>query len=368
MSREARTHHDPFAELDPVNLHQAKKIIKDNFAIRWTTNLISSPGLGKSSAVYQVGEELNYYVLDLRLSSRVPEDLSGLVDFTEINGVRRATYAPMDFWPLEGDPLPVNPATGEEYDGIIVFLDEFNSATLAMLAAAYQIVLDHKVGLHRLHKTVRIVCAGNLLTDNAITVDMGTASQSRMTHVPIKVCNDTWHFWADANNVDNRVKAWLRWKPAYLHAFNPNHTDLTFACPRTWETTSDLCKLWGPGPIDNINRPALSGTISTNMAREFVHFTRVWQDLPKFKDIEANPTGFVISGDPSVRHAIAGLVAENLSVQNISNLMPFVLRMSPEFQVIILRGALGRDPSLLLHPAIDTWASTNRTKLIQNAA
>ena len=38
---------DPFKKLDPVNLHQAKEIVKLYFSINWTPNLISDPVLEK---------------------------------------------------------------------------------------------------------------------------------------------------------------------------------------------------------------------------------------------------------------------------------------------------------------------------------
>jgi hypothetical protein len=359
--------YDPFKGLEPMNLFKAKELALDALAIHWTPNLVSSPGLGKSAIAAEIAREMNLYLIDRRVSSMVPEDINGLPDFVEINGIRRATYSPMSFWPLEGDPLPINPETGEEYAGWLLLLDEYNSGSRAMQAATYTVILDHRIGGYNLHPKAYTMCAGNLMTDNAIVEELGTASQSRMSHLPVKVCNDTWHFWADRAGIDPRVKAFLRFKPTALHAFDPNHSELTFPCPRTWETVSKYIARWQPGEISKDKRPLLSGTISTGMAREFVNFTKVWKSLPSLADIKANPDTYPIPSEPSVRHAITGLIGEHMDVNNADTLMKYILRMSPDFQVIALRQAIGRDMSLLRHKAIGDWTKHNRTRLIQNA-
>jgi hypothetical protein len=353
--------YNPFDGLEPVNLHQARKIAEDAFDIDWVPNFISSPGLGKSAVAKQIAADRNLFLIDRRVGSMVPEDINGLPDFVTMNGIRRATYSPMSFWPLATDDIP------EGYSGWLLLMDEYNSGNRAMQAATYTVILDHRVGDLALHPKCKVMTAGNLMTDNAIVEELGTASQSRMTHVPVKVCNETWHFWADAHNIDVRVKAFIKFKPTALHAFDPNHTDLTFPCPRTWETTSKFVSLWGAGPMDKVNRPAISGTIGNGMAREFYNFTKVWKELPTIGDIIANPTGYNVPSAPDLRHAITSLIGESISVHNADDLMKYILRLPPDHQVTCLRQAIGRDIALLRHQAIATWTKTNRTRLIQKS-
>lgn len=370
----AQTQIDPFRHLDPVNLHEAKKLVKMFFSIGWTPNLISDPGIGKSSIIKQICEDMELMMVDLRLASMVPEDMNGLPDFYTKNGVRRATYSPMSFWPLESDypqnvdgtyDLPINPKTGEPYKGFTVFLDEFNSGTMAIQAASYRVILDKQIGVHDLHSLCNVATAGNLLTSNAIVSELGTATQSRLAHIPVKTCHDTFMFWADANGIDARVKAFLRLRPGLLHDFDPNHDDLTFPCPRTWEGVSDYIKKLGPGPVEVAWRPGISGLIGTHVSREFILFTRCWQELPTMAQIQVDPEGIPIPNDPSVKHAVAGMIGEGLNETNADTLIKYVLRMSPDFQVITLRSAIGRDLRLMQHPAIGEWMKTNRTKLVR---
>ena len=88
--------------------------------------LRSSPGMGKSAIIRSIADEYGMELLDIRLSTCAPEDLTGLPHFE--NGI--AKFMPFDMFPVEGTELP----TGK--NGWIVFLDEFNSASKAVQAAA----------------------------------------------------------------------------------------------------------------------------------------------------------------------------------------------------------------------------------------
>ena len=92
--------------------------------------LQSSPGIGKSSIMRNISQDFRLQLIDHRLSTSAPEDLSGLPYFTEKNGVRRASFNPFDIFPLQSDPIP------DGKDGWLFFMDEFNSASREVQAAA----------------------------------------------------------------------------------------------------------------------------------------------------------------------------------------------------------------------------------------
>ena len=110
----------------------------------------------RRAIVKSIAEEYNLKMIDLRLAQCDPTDLLG---FPHIDG-DKARYVPMDTFPLEGDPLPINPVTGIAYSGWLLFLDEFNSADKGVQKAAYKLVLDRMTGLYHLHKNVAISAAG----------------------------------------------------------------------------------------------------------------------------------------------------------------------------------------------------------------
>ena len=194
----------------------------------------SSPGIGKSSIVRQIANEFRLKLIDHRLSTSSPEDLLGLPHFEG----NKAVFAPFrDIFPLEDTPLDPT------YDGWLLFFDEFNSAPRSVQAACYKIVLDREVGQHKLNKRCVVVCAGNLLDDNAITVNLSTAMQSRLIHLVMRPDLNEWmENVAIKEHYDERVTTYLKMFPQHLMVFDPEHTDHTFACPRTWEFVNKLIK------------------------------------------------------------------------------------------------------------------------------
>jgi hypothetical protein len=319
--------------------------------------LQSNPGLGKSALAAQIAEESNLQLIDVRLSQMDPVDLMCL---PQIDG-KKATYAPMNTFPIEGDSLPVD-ESGNKMRGWLLLLDEFNSAPMAVQAAAYKLVLDRMVGQYKLHPKVAIIAAGNLATDKAIVNRISTAMQSRLIHLELHVDVKAFISWADAHDIDHRVKSFINWKHDALHKFDPNHNDYTFPCPRTWEFTSKLIK-----PMEKIEikkLPLLAGAIGEGMAREFHAYTEVFDKIPDKNDILRDPKGITINPEPSVHFALCGLVGHHMTKANADKFMQFLTRLGIDFQVIALRAAIARNDDLFSVPAIEEWISTNADELM----
>lgn len=299
--------------------------------------LASSPGIGKSSIIKQLAEQHKLKVIDLRLSQCDPTDLNG---FPSLHADRtKAGYLPMDIFPIAGDPVP------EGYRGWILLLDEINSASSAVQAAAYKIVLDKQVGMHDLHPNVAIVAAGNLATDKAIVNPMSTAMQSRMVHYELDVVPNDWVAWAHENEIDYRVPAYINFKPGMLHSFDPSHDDATFPCPRTWEFVSKLIvniKHLAPDDI-----PDLAGAIGEGPAREFFTFCEIFKSLPTIDQILANPEGYPVPNEPSVQFALVGMITHHITDKTAANLVKFMRRLPVEFFIITIRDIVRRKRSLL---------------------
>jgi hypothetical protein len=218
------------------------------------------------------------------------------------------------------------------------------------------------VGQEKLHPKVAVMAAGNLMTDKAIVNRVSTAMQSRLIHFEIKVDLDAFIDWADRNGIDHRIKSFVQFKPEALHKFDPNHNEETFPCPRTWEFMSRLIK-----PLDNIEirkMPLLAGAIGEGMAREFHGYTQVFQKIPTIDQIKKNPENITIATEPSIQHALAGLVGHHMTKNNADPLMRFLKRLGIDYQVITLRSAIARDPDIMETKEVKAWIATNAEELM----
>lgn len=341
-----------------VTYSQAKRMLATYLKSGLVPMMEGSPGIGKSALAKWIAKEFNLLVIDLRLSQCDPTDLLG---FPNSNG-KKAFYVPMATFPLKGDELPTNPDTGFKYDGWLLFLDEFNSANRSVQAAAYKLVLDGMVGQEELHERVKIICAGNKETDGAIVEPMSTALQSRLVHMELVLNNEEWLDYAYEAGFDHRISDYIKYKGEQLYTFKPDHSDKTYACPRTWEFASKLLRQISD-IRDKDTIPLLSGTLSEGVAREFLIFCRVYRELPKIVEILDDPDRIAVPNEPSILYAMSGNLADAAKAENINPLMRYVSRLPKEFQVITLRELLRRHKDLQKTPAIVDWITDNGEQL-----
>jgi hypothetical protein len=335
-----------------VDAVTAKEYISDCIECGLVPFIKGSPGIGKSAIIKGIAKDFSLKVIDMRLSQCDPTDMNG---FPRIDGIH-ATYAPMDTFPLESTPLP----KGKE--GWLLFLDEFNSAPLSVQAAAYKLVLDKEVGQYRMHPNVVVVCAGNLETDNAIVNTISTAMQSRVVHIELHSNHEQWDAWAAKADIHHFIRDYIKYKPETINNFDPEHTDNTFACERTWEFASNLIKQWG-GIIPVAKVALLSGTIGKGIANEFFQYTKVYKDLPTVAQIAANPKNTKVPQDPGTLYAVTGTIAANVDSTIIGPVMEYINRLPLEFQVITLKELIAKDPAFSADVEVKKWIKKNMSNL-----
>ena len=312
--------------------------------------LIGSPGIGKSDLINDLAKSVNVEVRDLRLAQADPTDLLGFPIVDKDN--TRMKYAPPSLFPIEGlDKLP------EGKNGWLIFLDEMNSASPNLQSAAYKIVLDRMVGEHKLHPKTWIVCAGNKKTDKAVVSELSTAMQSRLIHLNLAVSHDDWLDWANKNNIDHRIISFIKFRPERLHTFDPNHSDNTFACPRTWSFLSDIVA--GRKDFDYVDYVLMSGTVGQGPATEFKAYCDIYQSLPTIEDMVDNPDRVRIADEPDKQYAVTTLISHNMNEHNIAPLLQVTRKLPPEMQLLILKDVYSKTPALKGHQLIIDWVNQN---------
>lgn len=308
--------------------------------------LQSSPGLGKSSIMKAVAEFFNLKLIDHRLSTSPPEDMSGLPAFKD----GYAYFAPFaELFPVEGTEMPINPKTGLQYEGWLIFLDEFNSARKETQAAAYKLILDKMVGQHKLHPNCVIAAAGNLATDRAIVNPLSTAMQSRVIHIEMIESFEEWLLdVALPQDYDHRVISFLSQHQELLMDFRPDHADKTFCCPRTWEFAERLVH---GEEVEDGDTGLLAGTITAGVAASFVQYCKVFEKVPKVADIIADPEGHPIPREKDMVWAVTGALLSNLTTKNIDKIVVYVDRLETDMRILFYRSIMARHPDMRHHPA-----------------
>ena len=323
---------------------QVKSFIKDCLYAGLVPFVQSSPGMGKSTIMRNVADELQLKMIDHRLSTSAPEDLSGLPTFQTVGGITSAAFVPFgDLFPLKDTPKP------EGKEGWMLFLDEFNSASKSVQAASYKLILDRMTGQHRLHQNCVITAAGNLSTDRAITNPISTAMQSRVVHLEMQISFEEWLYdVALKQNYDSRIIAYLSQFPSKLMDFRPDHNEKTFCCPRTWEFVNALIR---DKDVKDESAVLLAGTITSGTAVDFVQFTKIFHNLVTIKEIRANPAECRVPTDVGAKWAVISHMMEKITDENFDDLAVYADRFTIDFRILFYRSILVRNPNLRQHPA-----------------
>ena len=195
------------------------------------------PGVGKSQIVAQVAARHNAQMIDIRLSQMEPSDLRG-IPFRVGDTVEWAVPA------LLPNPTRHGPRG-------VLFLDEITSAPPAVAAAAYQLILDRRLGEYRIPDGWAIFAAGNRQGDRGVTYAMPAPLANRFSHFEVEVNLDDWAFWAYANGIDERLIGFLRFKPELIFDFDPARSlagEMAFPSPRSWEFAHRALQKFGDRP------------------------------------------------------------------------------------------------------------------------
>jgi len=226
------------------------------------------PGVGKSQIVAQVAENHDAAIVDIRLSQMEPSDLRG-IPFKNGQKVEWAIPAML-------------PAVAVHGEAGILFIDEITSAPPSVSAAAYQLILDRRLGEYRVPDQWVIVAAGNRQGDRGVTYSMPAPLANRFSHYEVSVNLDDWAGWAYRNNIDERIIAFLRFRPDLLFDFNPEHNPVAFPSPRSWEFAHRALYKFAEQP--NLLLGGLEACVGKAAGVELFAFV---QSLEKLPDIDA---------------------------------------------------------------------------------
>ena len=258
-----------------VNSVQARKSLLKAFKVQRPLFLWGPPGIGKSELVEGITKELDGLMIDLRLGQMEPTDIRGIPYYNKDKGVM--DWAP----PVE---LP-DEATASQYPIVVLFLDELNSAPPSVQSAAYQLILNRRIGKYHLPKNVVMVAAGNRESDKGVTYRMPTPLANRFLHQEMKVDFASYQEWAVKNKIHKDVVGYLSFAKQDLYDFDAKSASRAFATPRTWTFVSQLLED-EDGDNDTLTN-LIAGTVGEGLAVKFMAHRKVSSKMPNPADVLA---------------------------------------------------------------------------------
>jgi hypothetical protein len=260
------------SETRTVTSAQARKSILRAFRVKRPLFLWGPPGIGKSELIEGITQELGGYMIDLRLGQMEPTDIRGIPFYNKELG-KMDWAAPID---LPDEEL------ASQYPMVVLFMDEMNSAAPSVQAAAYQLILNRRIGKYRLPDNVVMVAAGNRESDKGVTYRMPTPLANRFIHQEMKVDFASWQEWAVTNAIHKDVVGYLTFAKQDLYDFDAKSSSRSFATPRTWTFVSQL--LEEDEDTDTLTN-LIAGTVGEGLAVKFMQHRKVAARMPRPEDI-----------------------------------------------------------------------------------
>jgi len=261
------------SDVRTVTSVDARKGILRCFQKQRPVFLWGPPGIGKSELVASIGEELGGITIDLRLGQMEPTDIRGIPFYNRDIG--KMDWAP----PVD---LP-DEEFASQHPVVILFLDEMNQAAPAVQGAAFQLILNRRVGKYFLPKNVVIVAAGNRESDKGITYRMPTPLANRFVHLEMAPDFNSWHTWAVNHKIHKDVVGYLSFAKQDLYDFDPRSSGRSFATPRSWTFVSELMEDDDYNSATNLD--LIAGTIGEGLAHKFMAHRKVSGQMPKPEDV-----------------------------------------------------------------------------------
>lgn len=321
-----------------VDHDEMKQLVMRKYETGVPTFVWGAPGIGKSDAVRQASNEIaknkgmevserfedkdKFRMIDQRLAQMDPADIKGI---PRLEG-ESTNWSKPDWFPTEGSG--------------VIFFDELNLAPPVVQAAAYQVILDKRLGQYRLPEGFSVVAAGNRTKDRANTFEMPQPLLNRFSHMKLNPPSvQKWTNWAVDHDVDARIITFINDRKEMLFKFNPDDKTKAFPTPRSVTMVSQDVK-----GIDTENsrliKKLAASSCGSGWASEFVSFLKL-QEQVDLDNIINNPDSADLPTRADLCYAVSSGISEyhlgKDTQKSLKVAATVANRMQPEFGTLLLR-------------------------------
>jgi hypothetical protein len=305
-----------------------------------------APGLGKSSILQKAARDQGIGFIDVRLAQREPVDIRGL----PVPGPDGVKWLVSSDWPRDSKSR-----------GIILF-DEITAADRSLQVAAYEFILDRRLGeLYKVPDGWYICAAGNRTEDRAVAATMSSALANRFMHVELGEDVESWVAWALKNDIQPSVVGFLRFRPAMLFSQKGENLERGWPTPRSWERVSRMLEVMKDEP-EELVRHMVYGLVGNRAGVEFMEFKKMSESFADALAMMRNPGAEVkIPSRADMKYALCSAVAyyvwrgkdEAESKLFLDGFYRICMEMTSDFASMLMMDAMAGTESVSREEACD---------------
>ena len=345
-----------------ITLKQAANLIKSNPETRFL--LQGEPGIGKSSLLENIAEDLGYDFAYIDVPNMDLGDIAMPVIDHETKTTRY--YPNARFKVHQGKP-------------VVIMLDEFTKGAEPVKNMLHPMLekANPRLGDITLDKRSPIFLTGNLSTDG---VGDNLKAHSRNRIVPVTISKPTaeeWIEWGSNKGIEAEVLAWVYQYPQVLasyrdgnqsenpYIYNPKKPQAAFVSPRSLETASNIIRSRRFLDSDTVIS-ALTGAIGESGARDMQAYIEFADQLPTWEATIKEPkTAPVPTSAGACAIVVFGAIAR-ITKDTITPFMEYLERFESEWQAVFAIN-IAKTPSkqaiAFSCKAFANWVSKNQDLL-----
>ena len=341
------------------------------FMSKIALELVSPPGLGKTSKIIQwaetIGKKLKqpFGVCVRHLAVEDPVEVAGVsfISTQHIMGEDRETttrsYPSLFPQPHEFEG-GVIPKLG------IILLDEFRQAPHDTQKPAARLIDEGKLGAYDLKDLGHwsVVMASNRSSDRSGANRELAFITNRKMVLEIDPSVDALANWMSANNYDPLAIGFAKAFPGTVFTDKvPQHQN-PFCTPRSFCRAVTYAAAMGgnSGAIDvsPATVEGVAGLIGEGAAAEFMGYMRRVEDMVTVEEILADPLKARVPDRFDVQWAVVQTMVHHATVDNAVQFFEYVKRLPKEFQTTAVRSMVTKVKDLMFDASYSKWLQDNQ--------
>lgn len=313
------------------------------------------PGIGKSAALREVGARFPSH-------KQVYMD-AALLDLGDLQMPLVNETSGVKF-------IPNNLLVSQDGAPLLVMVDEIGKAMRPVQNALLPLLLEQRLGSHKLPEGSIVFGTTNLASDG-VGDTVQAHARNRVCWVTVRKPDaEMWLKWAVDNDIDAAIQRWVQEYPHCLasytdegqgdnpYVFNPKKVQHAFVSPRSLEMASHVAKVRHALEPD-LFVASVAGLVGESAARDMQAFFAIGDGLPRWDSIMSDPKSAKVPDNAIAQSILAMGAATRLKKEEINPWMDYMLRLEREVQALFATQimASSRAPLICVNKKFTAWAT-----------
>lgn len=262
------------------------------------------------------------------------------------------------------DFVPNKMFTSDDNRPLLICLDEIGKAMRPVQNALLTLLLEKRIGNHKLPEGSVVFGTTNLATDG-VGDKVEAHARNRVCFITVqKPDADQWLHWAMDNDISPEICAWVKQYPHSLasytdenqkdniYIYNPRKAQASFVTPRSLEKASHFVKK-RDALGDMVVQTCIAGCVGEAAALDMMAYIHVADKLTAWEVVIEKPEAAPVSDDQIANMIMAYGAVTRVSKETIDPFMKYLARLPSEIQIMFL--------SSLIKSSKAGWAVMNKS-------